>query len=223
MRKTIFATFIFLVTACRPMLEPVPLQASIPLSVRVSSDVNPSYLQVLASCVKEHPNVALLINEGNSPDITIQLGEPGSSFSGFTALLGWEEITIVTNRENRIGNIKRNELKEIYKQSPPRFSAWSYPQNSPLRMVFDEIIMDGAEVSPYTFLAPNPDSMLDAIRQDNEAIGFLPASWVTEDIAVIELEDETQNVIQLPVLGITESDPKGAARAILVCMQDRGD
>jgi ABC-type phosphate transport system substrate-binding protein len=205
------------------MLEEIPLPDSIPLSVQISPDVNPDYQQVLAGCVKEHPYVALLINDGSSPDITLQLGEPDKKFSGFSALLGWEKVVFVANQENDISNLEQKEWIGIFTQSPPELSVWSYPENSTLRLLFEEIILNGNDITPYASLVPDPESMLEAIRQDKKSIGYLPESWVTEDLTVIELDYATQKELQLPVLGVTESEPEGVVNAILVCMQDRGD
>ena len=102
-------------------------------------------------------------------------------------------------------------------------SVWSYPENSTLRLLFEEIILNGNDITPYASLGPDPESMLEAIRQDKKSIGYLPESWVTEDLTVIELDYATQKELQLPVLGVTESEPEGVVNAILVCMQDRGD
>jgi len=173
--------------------------------------------------VNQNPEVVLFINGSNPSEISLQLGEPASGFSGFATLLGWENIVPIINLGNASISLNPTNLADIFSKNPPDFDIWIYPESSPIRNVFDENVLGNAEITTFAFLASDPESMFAAVSLHTNTIGYLPESWITEDIAVVELDEKIQSEMKIPVLGITESEPRGLVRSILVCMQNSGD
>ena len=225
-RKLIFGVVLSLTAACSPLAEINAFPTSIPISVSVPSEIPPSYQERLIHCAAEQPEIAILINESpnlKSPDLRLQLGGPADDSSGFAALLGWENIIVIANSETNIQHISMDELSKIFSAPPPDYEVWAFPEDHPIRELFDDVVLHDSELTPYAQLAPNPEAMLEMVSNHANAIGYLPGSWVTGVIHIVELDPQSQSQLQLPVLGITNMEPEGILRSILVCMQAKTD
>lgn len=225
-RKLVFGVVLGLTAACRPLAEINAFPTSSTISVSIPSEIHPRYQERLVQCAVEQSDVAILINESSdlkSPDLRLQLGEPADDSSGFAALLGWEDIIVIANSETNIKKISIDELSEIFSATQPDYEVWAFPIDSPMRELFDRVVLEESKLTPYARLAPNPGTMLEMVSGHENAIGYLGASWGTENITIVELDPLTQSQLQLPVLGITNIKPEGVLRSILVCIQAEMD
>ncbi len=69
-------------------------------------------------------------------------------------------------------------------------------------------------------LAPNPAAMIEAITADPMAVGYIPGSWLAEDIQTISVERELQAALARPILALTDTEPVGNFLNYLVCLQN---
>jgi hypothetical protein len=225
-RKLVFMLALSQIAACSPLVERNALPSSIPVSVSIPAEIHPQYQERLIDCAAKQPEVALLINEDSnhqSPDLRFQLGESEDDFSGFAALLGWENIVVIANSQTNIDKISPADLAEFFTETPTRYEVWAFPRNHSIRELFDRVILKGSELTPYAQLVPNPDAMLEKISSEENAMGYLPDSWVTGNVTIVELDRQFQSSLRLPVLGITDLEPEGVVHSILVCLQEIGD
>ena len=195
-RKLVFMLALGQIAACSPLVERNALPPSIPVLVSIPSEIHPQYQERLMDCAAKQPEVAMLINEDSdhpSPDIRFQLGESEDDFSGFAALLGWEKIVVIANPQMNIDKISLEDLTEIFAEAPTQYEVWAFPRNQPIRELFDRVILKGTELTPYAQLVPNPEAMLKIVSSQENAMGYLPDSWVTGNVTIVELDKQFQS------------------------------
>jgi hypothetical protein len=70
------------------------------------------------------------------------------------------------------------------------------------------------------YLVPDPEAMVEAVRADPGAIGYLPASWLTNTaVRSITLETEVLHALLQPILVISHHEPQGLERILISCLQ----
>jgi hypothetical protein len=94
-------------------------------------------------------------------------------------------------------------------------------------MLFDRALLQSSTLTSEAMLAPDPQAMLEAISSDANAIGYLPESALTSSdpsfvaqVKVIQLEQSLQDILHPPVIAITQNEPEGLVRELLLCVQD---
>ena len=122
-----------------------------------------------------------------------------------------------------IDKISLEDLTEIFAEAPTQYEVWAFPRNQPIRELFDRVILKGTKLTPYAQLVPNPEAMLKIVSSQENAMGYLPDSWVTGNVTIVELDKQFQSSLRLPVLGITDQEPVGVVRSLLVCLQELGN
>jgi ABC-type phosphate transport system substrate-binding protein len=155
-------------------------------------------------------------------DLAFSLGEPPVP-ADFSALLAWERIVAVVSPDTPHDEIGISQIKTLFWGHTQNWAelggddqpvlVWVLPGGNDVRLLFDQFVLGGARVSSNARVAPNPEAMLETIRAETSAIGYLPAAWVDETIEVIATG------VQLPVLALSAQEPQGAARDVLLCLQ----
>jgi hypothetical protein len=69
-------------------------------------------------------------------------------------------------------------------------------------------------------LAPSPIAMLQAIREDPQAIGFIPRRALDSSVKTLEIPDVPLEILTHPILVLTPAEPTGALKSILLCLQE---
>jgi hypothetical protein len=72
-------------------------------------------------------------------------------------------------------------------------------------------------------LAPDPAGMLEAISADPMAMGYIPKSWLSSDVARITIERDLQLAFKHPILVLSEAEPAGKIQQYLICLQESGN
>ena len=100
------------------------------------------------------------------------------------------------------------------------------PEGEPTRHIFDLAVMQNQLTSTEAMLAPDPGAMLEAVSQDRYAIGYLPGSFLTAGepsftgkVKIIQLESSLEDLLRQPVVAITQGEPEGLLRSLLVCLE----
>ena len=120
-------------------------------------------------------------------------------------------------------NLNTEQLRELYSEPSSIYQIWAYSEGNELRAIFDGAVLGNAALSSYVFLAPDPAAMLEAVAADPMAIGYLPKSWLTQNVQTISVASELQDAFEHPVLALTNAKPEGNLRNYLVCLQQNGN
>lgn len=235
-----------LLTGCSGPLTATPPPTQAPVKVAITPELRP-LTQALSACTRAHPDIALLLDEtpGASlqlarADFALSLGLPVESqpitstqavTAGlpFFAPLAQEEIVVIVNQKNPVSHLSGQELEDLFSGQVDRWAqpdspgeavqVWVYPDSSPLRAQFDNIVMNGSPTSGQAMIAPSPSAMLEAVKRDPGAIGYVPHAWLDSGVRSPSLDPALASLLRMPVLALAPSEPQGPARVLLGCLQ----
>ncbi len=229
-------TAILLLSACaaptatpEPTTEPVWLKVQYPASLgNLSAD--------FTACVPD--GVGLVVQEGTGmafdeaeADLVLAWAAP-ESVLGYAAELGSEELVGIVHPENKIPSLDIEDLRLIYGghlvdwdflgQSPLALQAWVPLASSDMRALLVEAAL-GSDLALGRAIgtAPSPQAMRETVAADPGALGMLPRRWVDSTVRVVPISDLPGGALVRPILAFSASEPQGAARAWLACLQER--
>lgn len=150
-----------------------------------------------------------------SADILLRVGEP--QFLDSPAYqIDTEEILVVTHRQSPIQNLTLEDVRTLFAgQGDASVQVWVYASGEDVQEVFDQAVMQGRIVTSYARLAVNPQQMSDTLVNESNTVGILPRHWKVGDVR------DVYSVATVPVLAITPSDPQGAVRQLIGCLQSK--
>jgi hypothetical protein len=125
-----------------------------------------------------------------------------------------EDLLVVTHRESPVQNLSADEVRALFAgQGQADVQVWVFGSGEDLQQVFAREIMHGATVTSLARLAVNPQQMSNTLNSDKNTVGLLGRHWKTGTVReVFSLPDQ-------PVLAITATEPHGAVKEILACLQ----
>ena len=143
---------------------------------------------------------------------------------------------VMVNQANPLETLSAEQLRALWSGRLPTWQAlgggteavevWTYAEGTALGERFEQAVMAGELTSSTAWLAPDPQAVLEAVAAEPGAIGYLPAAWLegadnalAEAVRVIQVTTELDEAFRMPVLALTEADPQGALRSLLVCFQ----
>jgi ABC-type phosphate transport system substrate-binding protein len=241
LRGLAFLTFLcFTLSACSASTGNQTIQVSsstYPLQVDITPALG-TYRPLLNQCAQTQPGIALFVQETpvsnmakKVSDLQLRLGLPNQGVD-YAFQVGEEEIRFVVNSNQKIQTISAAQIRAIFaggitdwgqaSGNPGVIHPWVYPDENELGLIFDRIVMNGEHTSPSASVASDPESMLQAVAQDEGAIGFLPSSWLTDTIQPVGLEKNLASQLNFPVLATTKSEPQGLLGIYIACLQKNG-
>jgi len=153
------------------------------------------------------------VDDASSADIVLRVGEP-EVLAASAFQIDTEEILIVTQRQSPVQNLTLEEARALFAgQGDPSIQVWVYASGEDVQQVFDQVVMAGRSVSSSAQLAVHPQQMSDTLVDEANAVGILPRHWKVGDTR------EIYNVATVPVLALTDSEPQGAIRELIACLQ----
>jgi hypothetical protein len=227
-------------TAClpSPTLSTVQTPSTLyPLQVNITPALG-KYREVLNQCAQVQPDMALFVKETpvsnlgeKEPDLQLRLGLPNQGVE-YAFQVGKENLELVINANQKAQSITADQIRALFSGEITDWSQasgkkgtvhpWVYPDDNELGLIFDRVLMNGAQISPSASIAPDPESMQHAIAQDDNAIGFLPSSWLTSTVQAVGLEPSLASQLGYPVLALTETEPQGMMGVFIACLQKNG-
>ncbi len=235
---------IFALAACAvpPSATLAPTQEAI--QVYYPAALQP-WADKLAGCTSSIPQVALYVFSSGSPakdigphNIVLELGQPTETPTGaYPAQIGWEQVVVIVNQANPVSSIATDKLRQILSGQVTRWDGspaqtiqvWVSPAGEPTRQIFDQAVELALPLAPETWQAPDPSAMLEAVSKDKGAVGYLPESFLPPagsssqgGVKIVQLEPALEQALRQPVLALTQGEPAGNERALIVCAQDSG-
>ena len=104
---------------------------------------------------------------------------------------------------------------------------WVLPDSEPTRQIFDATLQLVQPLAANAMLAPSPGAMVTAISKDPGAIGYVPQSFLnsrgltnSKKVKIVNLDAPIRDELHQPVIAITRTEPAGAMRDLVVCLQN---
>ncbi|MBL8050243.1 MAG: hypothetical protein JNM46_03395 [Anaerolineales bacterium] len=154
-------------------------------------------------------SIILKISEEN-PELYIQIDEPEILINN-AYQIGEEEIVIVTKSQSQLQMLSLNEAQNLFASGE---NIWVYAEGEDMQRLFDQFVMEGRSVSSFAKVALNPKIMLQMLEENPNAIGFTPKSLLNQNLKLV------YSVGTFPVLALTETEPQGAVKSLIGCLQD---
>lgn len=211
MRK-IFAAclllFPLLISSCSTSTPP----ALTPVVVSVfSTSAAEPWLTPLYACAGTS-TVISRVEDPSAADISLRLGEP-EVMTGSAFQIDTEEILIVTQRQSPIQNLTLEQAQTLFTQGDPSVQVWVYSSDADVQQVFDQLVMVGRSVTSSAQIAVSPQQMSNTLVNEPNTVGILPKHWKAGDSRFV------YSLPNIPVLALTKSEPQGAIKELISCLQ----
>ncbi|HET7144828.1 MAG TPA: hypothetical protein VFI68_12480, partial [Anaerolineales bacterium] len=125
-----------------------------------------------------------------------------------------EEILIVTNRESSIQNLSLEEAQDLFARGDPSAQVWVYASGEDVQIVFDQLVMEGRNVTSSAKMATSPQQMSDLVNSEKDAVGIIPRHWKAGAVR------DVFSAGSIPVLAITKEGPAGTVMDLISCLQN---
>ena len=164
----------------------------------------------------------------SSMDMAIRIGQP-DVLTTPAYQIGTEEIVIIVNPQNPVATFTAQDARALFSGQIGNWhelggadlpvQVWVYAAGEDVQWVFDAAVMQGTQVTSTARLAVSPEAMAAGIAADPGAVGFLPLHWMSGNVHVVNLPADLDEALTVPVLAIIPSEPQGAVRGIIACLQ----
>ncbi|MEW5939833.1 MAG: hypothetical protein AB1750_09250 [Chloroflexota bacterium] len=189
-----------------------PSPASTPQLIAVyATPAAQPWLSELYDCAD---SASLILNlTPDAPQILLRLGEP-ADLSTPAYQIDTEDILIVVHRASPVQNLALAQARDLFAgRGDPSLQIWVYDSSTDVQAIFDQTVMRGWNITSSARLAADPQQMSDLLNSDPTAVGILPRRWKTGDTREVFV------IPSIPVLAITPSEPQGALRDLIACLQ----
>jgi len=239
LRKYLLSLLGLLITlplaGCQPGVTPIPVPSPQVISLQVTPgllSLQPYYEQ----CVVDQPNTGLVISTtatlALAPGNNLALRWWSSADPGiFAAIVGQEELVMIVSQQNPLQAIQIDDLQAIYtgtmrtwpgNQPTGEVQPWTYPNGEDTSEVFAHVILNGtAPPRKYTYLAPDPSAMQEAVSANQNAIGSLPRRWWTDQVKEIQIQGLPLEDLSKPILVMSQAEPSSIQTDWILCLEER--
>lgn len=178
--------------------------------------------------------------------IRIRWGQP-ESLESSASVLGQDQLVFIVNPDNPIKKLPLPRLQEIasgtihtwndlFTACPNCFSTEPddallelpiqlliYPSAEDAQVIFEDLIQPGALLArSAALLVPSPSAVNEVVLANRNAFGFLPGMAVDPSARLVEVTTTGETGPSFhPILAITETNPQGATREWLACVQQK--
>lgn len=225
-----------LLAGCQGQVETTP-QPIVPVKVQITPALDwlrPS----MAACAEENPDLSLTVQSANLTDQTLDTAgvllrwTDADTDQGKTFKLGEDRLAFIVHPDNLLEEIENSQLAAVFSGSTLDWTElqqgasgaiqpWVYPTGDDAQALFDKNVLPFDELIGTARIAPDPQTMLEAVGSDPLAIGYIPARWLNSSVKAIKITGDTEQEWTLPILAVTANEPAGPVRDWLLCVQDK--
>jgi hypothetical protein len=226
MRKILVVLFLLVLGACTPF-DYAPSPAT-PEAITVAHPPTLGWMEAaLNDCATQTPGIILIVEERVSPDLQgadvfLSPGPPSEGIPGYATLLGQESLVVIANPAIDPETVDIATIRRSYTSLEPPYQAWAYPQGYTLREIFESTLLEGS-YAPSVLIAPNPEAMLEAVADHEDAIGFLPEANLDGDVQAIPVPEDVEEKLVVPLIAFTAAEPDGILSEYLGCLSNQVD
>jgi hypothetical protein len=241
MKRLAVLGLFLLLAACGAPQSSTPAPTPQAIDLTYSPALQP-WADKLTGCASNNPLIALYFNPSNTSDVGMQSNDIAleldqtnpSDGAGYRSQVGREQIVVVVHQDNPVSQLTATELRLIFSGqqttwndgSAQPIQVWVLPEGDPARVIFDQSVLQTQPLTTQAMLAPYSTAMLEAISKDVNSIGYLPASFLRSsgsvnsgDVHTVQLEQSVATVFDQPVVALTQAEPQGSLRNLLVCLE----
>jgi periplasmic binding family protein len=215
MNRYIFA-LLLLLTACTPA---TPAATPRVVGVYLSSSAS-AWRANVYDCAS--PSTVISLTDPRSADLTLRVGEPdGLNTPAFE--IDTEEILVVVDLKAGVDALSLTQVRSLFLGQTTNWKdlggsdlpvqVWAYASDEDIQQIFSRVVMNGQPVSSLARLAVSAEAMSGSIEATPGSVGILARRWKSGNTP------EVYSVATVPVLAITRSEPGGAVRELLGCLQ----
>lgn len=192
----------------------------------------------MAACAVENPDLSLTVDSTNLADQTLETAgvllrwTDADADQGKTFKLGEDRLAVIVHPDNPLEEIEISQLAAVYSGAILDWSGlqegtsgaiqpWVYPSGDDAQSLFDNNVLPFDELIGTARIAPDPQTMLEAVGDDPLAIGMIPSRWLDPSVRAIKITGDSEQDWTLPILAVTADDPAGSVRDWLLCVQDK--
>lgn len=225
-----------LLAGCQGQVETTP-QPIVPVKVQITPALDwlrPS----MAACAGENPDLSLTVQSANLTDQTLDTAgvllrwTDTDTDQGKTFKLGEDRLAVIVHPDNLLEEIEISQLAAVFSGSTLDWTElqlgasgaiqpWVYPTGDDAQALFDKNVLPFDELIGTARIAPDPQTMLEAVGSDPLAVGLIPARWLNSSVKAIKITGDTEQEWTLPILAVTANEPAGPVRDWLLCVQDK--
>ncbi len=196
-----------------------PQAVSQVVKVHATSAASP-WLKNVYDCAPS--SAAVSLSDPASADISIRLSQPaGLNTPAFQ--IGSDEILVVVNPQAGVSTLSASQVRDLFAGQITSWKdagggnvpvqVWVFDSGEDIQQVFDQVDMAGRLVTSQARLAVSAQNMADAIGNNPGSIGILTRRLKTNNT------QEVFGGVSVPVLAITKSEPQGAVKQLIACLQ----
>jgi DNA-binding transcriptional LysR family regulator len=241
-RCLLIGFLIFLLTGCGAPSLGTPAPTPEAIKIIYPASLQP-WADFMANCADDQPEVALYFIQQaglnasiNTNEIDLMLGQPPVDRQGlYDYQVGWEQVVVVVNKNNALVKLSNDLLKQILSGQTVNWEngsiqpiqVWALPESDPTRRIFEQALALDGPLANETKLAPDPRAVLKEIATQENAIGYLPHSYLIDknssdvnSVKIIQLDPSLEQSLHQPVIAITQGEPTELTRNLLTCLQN---
>ena len=188
-------------------------------------------------CTRQQSGIALSVDERpaqalnpDQADFTLRWGAPDHLDVNATEI-ATDELVLIVHPDNPIKSLDLSEIKAIFtgksqkwsafiKGNPGRIQVWTEASGSDVEQVFQSVLLQQPLTYPFAHLAPDPVAMRQSVAADSTTIGYLPRRWLDATVRAVQIKGVTPSELRQPVLVMRKTEPQGAQKDWLLCLQD---
>lgn len=245
-KRNLLLFVLIAMAGCVPQLTATPESQSVP---RITT--TPELEELVISWVTQYrtevddaiihvqalsPQVVLSSIEAGDMDLAILGIDPPESL--FATPLSRQAVVVVVNPENVVDSLNLDQLRALFSG---RAFSWEgiTGETTPAqpvvpllgdstRIVFEQVVMQDASLTPNSLLAPTPNLMHAMIVEDPGSIGFVLQNYINNEVKQIGIEgvlpgnavDQADDYpLWIDVLAISIEEPQGILRDFVVWLQ----
>jgi phosphate transport system substrate-binding protein len=152
----------------------------------------------------------------------------------FATPLGIEPVVLIVNTDNPLRDLTSDDIVGIFTGRTDNWEALDGPdlaiqaviplEGAETRSYLQQVLLGDRQFTSSALLGPNPEAMLSLVQDDLGAVGILPLSAVSGDVALVSIDgrDPMQGngyPFAIEVLGIAPEEPGGIVRDWLAWLQ----
>lgn len=213
-----------------PVLDVISLQTTPSLAF---------WLDQAASCANVNPGIGVyttILPVSNldplTADLTLRLGNPLDT-DPFVTVLGAESLVIIAGPDTPITSLSLESLRAIFTGkaifwrdvpesnalSDESITVLSYPQGNDLQSHFTDRYLDSGRLTDNANIFSTANSLQALLKENPAAITYALASQVPASARMIPITGMEEALTVIYTLAITRSEPEGAIRTLLLCLQ----
>jgi len=201
------------------------------------------WLPLVSKCAQTIDNIGIYTEirtqeslDIEQTDLVLKLGQRDES-DPYVAVMGYEEMVIIGGSEVPVDTLSIESLQAIFTGG---ISNWgdlpevaaqeieidqpiqtlSFPENHILAALFSISYLNAEPIQSTSILYSTTEGLTERLQENPYSIAYLLRSHKLESQDALDISNIDPAFTQQYVLGITDAEPEGKLKQLLLCLQD---